>query len=205
MNTPPIDPQITVGYVSGADPYIVAIETLWPDPTKAPIYNARLSRHKGFTELKALVNDKRIRIRDEPPKLVAATDEVEADEVTSQGWNTYWVRPIRGPGTEKEACVLVNVAEVETSMRRLAEDKRLRFPKSMGALGRRAGGDVDVADHELLALGLACWYAFQTYDRTRSQPMDVRKPSEREAHRPAFLDQWQTDPWGTAGSEDPFG
>ena len=174
MKAPPIAPKITLGYVGGADPFIAAIETVWPDPEQAPLYQARLSRHKGFTELQKLADDPRIG----HCTLVCWSDEVESEEL-SESFDIQWCRVVSGPGTEKEAQVLVNIEELATVLRRLAEQKRLRFPKTMGALGRRAGGKVETDDHELVALGLAAWYAYQVWDRTRSvakHPMQKEPP-----------------------------
>ena len=167
---------MVLGFCGGADPWISAVEVSWPDPTKEPNYACRMSRHKGFLELQVLSADPRIRRGENLPALVAFTDELEATALADVGWAVAWYRPIRGPGAEKEAQVLVNVAELETSMRRLAEQKRIKFPRSLGALGRRVGGELTLEDRELLALGGAVWYAVQTHDRTRSQPKHPKEP-----------------------------
>ena len=36
MKAPPIAPKITLGYVGGADPFIAAIETVWPEMRLLP-------------------------------------------------------------------------------------------------------------------------------------------------------------------------
>lgn len=189
MTARQLPPRTTLGYVSGSDPHIVGIETAWPDSEKPPVYQARLSRHRGFVELRTLASNPRVG----HCSVVAWADEIEAESIAEIGFDIQWCRVIDGPGTEKEAQVLVNVAELETVMRRLAEEKRLRFPKTMGALGRRAGGAVDKNDRELVALGLACWYAYQVHDRTRGVP-DDQISQRREAMKPkSEIDQWEAE------------
>ena len=187
-----IQPETTLGFVGGADPFIVAVETAWPDPLSAPIYQARLSRHKGFTEIQKLAEDPRIK-HDPLPALICFTDELEATAIADMGWAVAWCRVISGPGTEKEAQVLVNVQELETVLRRLAEQKRLRFPKALGALGRRAGGELKTEDHELVALGLACWYAYQVHDRTRGKAEDAVSIRHAAMQPKGEIETWESE------------
>jgi hypothetical protein len=111
------------------------------------------------------------------PALVAATDELDAQFLEGLGYDVNWVRAVKGPGdlTNTPACVAVPFAELETILRRLALQKRLRFPLALSALGLRAGSELVPEDRELLALGLSVWYGFQRDDGLRRQIQRPRR------------------------------
>lgn len=131
---------------------------------------------------------------DHPPAVLAATDEIEAELVESIGYSLNWVRPVNGPGAvnddQARACLNIPVAELETVLRTLATSQRLRFPASLGVLGRRAGGEMSLEDRELVALGLAVWYSYQRDDAIRHQVPKLQRMGER-------FDTQQQVPWET--------
>lgn len=204
--TDQLKPQVTIGYFGGTDPWISILETAWPDKFQPPVYIARASRREGYETLVDLFSDRRIVTDlDNPPALVCASDEIESELIESIGYSINWVRPVSGPGAvnddQARACLNIPLAELETVLRTLALASRLRFPASLGVLGRRAGGEMALEDRELVALGLAVWYSYQRDEIIRHKiprldsPWRQRLETETLKHRPNDRPNDRPIPW----------
>lgn len=197
----PLFPVITVGYVGGSDSWISVVETVWEDQYGPPVYLARISRHGDSSDFQELFNDKRV-VKDstKPPALVCCSDEIDTEFIASIGFDTSWVRVVSGSGAAAEelarACVTAPLQELETVLRKLASERRLRFPVTLGALGRRAGGELALEDRELVALGLSVWYGSQQLDDLRAERPRRILPTE-----PPEDESWESEFWG---EQDPM-
>jgi hypothetical protein len=153
VNTPfkALSPKITIGYVGGADGRIAVTQTVWEDQYGPPIYLCRISRAGDSSDLAEMFNDKRIVPKQEdPPSLVSVSDEIDTRYIEKIGFDVSWVHIVSRAGSaadeQARTCVSVPIQELETVLRRLAGEHRLRFPVTLTVLARRAGGELDVSD-----------------------------------------------------------
>lgn len=196
----PLKPKITLGYVGGHAPWISVVQTAWEDQYGPPVYLVRISRPGDYSDLLEMFNDRRI-VSDtsDPPSLVSFSDEVDTRMLESIGFDVSWVRAVTGYGSaadeQARSCVSVPVPEVQTVLKRLATERRLRFPVTLTALARRAGGELDLSDGELLACGLAIWYSYSRDEELRAERPRRVIPIQQDD------ESWESE---MLGSEDPF-
>lgn len=182
-----------MGYHGGHEPWFVIVEVRWPDkPLSAPEYVCRGSNQAPLTD--EILKDQRF----EGCTVVAATDEIDAQGIAECGAEVVWCRVSTGPGAvadeQARSCLIVPTAELHTILQRLALSKRLTFPERMRVLASRVGGEIQTEDRELIALGVACWYAYGRDDAVREQPQRRWLPRAEATQEAGPWEQESCDP-----------